>query len=189
MNKKQILQIALLIIIFVLSYIERNNTEEEYIPEPQQEVEEEYEEEEIESVEEGKSYYVSYVVDGDTINIEEIGSIRLIGIDTPETVDPRKEVQCFGIEASNKARELLEDQIVTLELDSSQGYTDKYGRVLAYVYLEDGRMFNELMLSLGYAYEYTYNTPYKYQDIFKNEQNIARENRLGLWGDICNGQR
>lgn len=131
-------------------------------------------------------YDVVKVVDGDTVDVSIDGRVermRLIGINTPETVDPRRPVQCFGIEASNKAKGLLEGQRVELESDSTQGERDKYGRLLRYIRLRDGRNFNELMISEGYAYEYTYNSPYKYQQEFKRAETSAREAKRGLWAD------
>lgn len=131
------------------------------------------------------------VVDGDTIDVDLDGKterLRLIGIDTPETVDPRKIIQCFGIEASNKSKEILTGNQVRLEADSSQGERDKYNRLLRYVFLEDGTNFNQLMIKQGYAHEYTYDTDYKYQQEFKDAENYARQNRLGLWSDsTCAG--
>ena len=136
-------------------------------------------------------YIVSSVVDGDTIKINNNGTIetlRLIGMDTPETVDPRKTVQCFGLEASNKAKELLSGKKVYLEKDPTQGELDKYGRILVYVYREDGLFYNEYMIKQGYAHEYTYNIPYKYQTGFKTAQSYAQTNHLGLWSpNTCNG--
>ena len=120
-----------------------------------------------------KYYSVSRVVDGDTIDVSIDGKVkrlRLIGINTPETVDPRKLVECFGVEASNKAKTLLTGKKVSLESDGSQGELDKYNRLLRYVFLEDGTNINLLMIKEGYAYEYTYNLPYKYQAEFKNAQ-------------------
>lgn len=131
-------------------------------------------------------YKVHSVVDGDTIKIyinNNLESIRLIGLDTPETVDPRKAVQCFGVEASNKAKEMLSGQNVVLEKDETQGERDKYGRLLLYVYLEDGTLFNKWMIENGYGHEYTYNIPYKYQADFQAAEKYARENKLGLWAD------
>lgn len=129
------------------------------------------------------------IVDGDTIKVDINGIveiIRLIGIDTPEVVDPRKPVECFGVEASNKAKEILAGQSVRLEADPTQGDRDSYGRLLRYVFLSDGRNFNKLMIEQGYAHEYTYNLPYKYQTEFKQAENYARENKLGLWApDAC----
>jgi len=136
-------------------------------------------------------YSVSSVVDGDTLKVNINGTVetlRLIGLDTPETVDPRKPVQCFGKEASNKAKELLTGKKVRIEKDSTQGELDKYGRRLAYIYREDGLFYNKYMIEQGYAHEYTYNTPYKYQAEFKAAQKSAQENLRGLWSpDTCNG--
>ncbi len=131
------------------------------------------------------------VVDGDTIHVllnnNDI-TIRMIGIDTPETVDPRKPVQCFGKEASNHARQLLDGATVYLEIDDSQGDYDKYNRLLSYVWLADGRMFNQVMIADGFAFEYTYNRPYKYQAQFKDAQRNAQSLQLGLWSSTtCNG--
>ena len=135
-------------------------------------------------------YKVTRVVDGDTIKIlinREEKTIRLIGLDTPETVHPNKPVECFGIEASNEAKRLLTDKRIDLEFDKSQGEQDKYGRVLAYVILEDGTNFNQYMIEQGYAYEYTYqNNPYKYQSEFKDAEIKAKEENRGLWGEgVC----
>jgi micrococcal nuclease len=136
-------------------------------------------------------YPVSSVVDGDTVKININGKIetfRLIGIDTPETVDPRKDVQCFGVEASNKAKELLNGKKVRIETDPSQGTYDKYNRSLGYIYLESGLFYNKYMVEQGYAHEYTYGTPYKYQTEFKTAQTSAQTNKLGFWAtNTCNG--
>ncbi len=134
-------------------------------------------------------YAVTRVVDGDTIHIDMNGkseTVRLIGINTPETVDPRRPVQCFGKEASNKAKELLESQKVRIETESSQGERDKYGRLLGYVTREDGLFFNKYMVEEGYAYEYTYRLPYKYQTQFKAAQKEAQTQGKGLWAPgVC----
>ncbi|MBA3724631.1 MAG: thermonuclease family protein [Candidatus Levybacteria bacterium] len=134
---------------------------------------------------------VTKVVDGDTIRVSidgESKTIRLIGINTPETVDPRREVECFGKEASNRAKEVLTDKIVFLESDPSQGNTDKYGRLLRYIWLTDGTSFNKQMIAEGYAYEYTYDLPYRYQSDFKRAQIEAQELKKGLWSDeTCKG--
>jgi len=145
-----------------------------------------------ESSDQSAVYSVVSVVDGDTIKVSIDGkteTLRLIGIDTPETVDPRKPVQCFGTEASNKAKELLSGKKVRLEADSTQGELDKYDRLLRYVFLEDGTFFNKEMIALGYAHEYTYQSnPYKYQADFKVAEKDAREQSKGLWNpSTCNG--
>lgn len=118
-------------------------------------------------------YNVIKVVDGDTLSVNIDGktqTLRLIGIDTPETVHPSKPVECFGIEASNKAKQILNGQSVRIEKDQTQGDYDKYNRLLAYVFLRDGTNFNQMMIEEGYAYEYTYNLPYKYQFEFKQAE-------------------
>lgn len=134
-------------------------------------------------------YKIDRVVDGDTVKIyinNKLETVRLIGLDTPETVHPNKKVECFGVEASNKAKELLSNKWVVLEKDSSQGERDKYGRLLFYIFLEDGSLFNKWMIENGYGFEYTYNIPYLYQSDFKNAENFARENNLGLWASgVC----
>lgn len=126
------------------------------------------------------------VVDGDTIQVDIDGKnqvIRLIGVDTPESVDPRRPVQCFANEATKKSKEILLDKKVSLESDATQDDKDKYGRLLRYVFLEDGTNFNKMMISQGYAHEYTYKVPYKYMDEFKEAEKIARESKQGLWAD------
>lgn len=133
------------------------------------------------------------VVDGDTIVVSLDGkneTVRLIGINTPETVDPRKSVECFGKEASEKAKTVLQKSSVRLEADPTQGDRDKYGRLLRFVFLPDGTNFNELMIEEGYAYEYTYATPYAYQEEFKIAQAAAMEQKKGLWNEAtCNGRQ
>jgi micrococcal nuclease len=144
----------------------------------------------VKKVSAAKEYYlVTKVVDGDTLDLYINGTaerVRLIGIDTPEVVDPRKPVQCFGVEASDRAKAILTGQSVALEKDPSQGERDKYGRMLGYVFLKDGTNFNKQMILEGYAHEYTYNLPYKYQADFKAAEKYARENKLGLWDEnVC----
>lgn len=136
-------------------------------------------------------YGVVKVVDGDTLNIVIDGKterIRLIGINTPETVDPRKEVECFGKEASDMAKSILSGRSVYIEGDDSQDNRDKYGRLLRYVFLSDGANFNKLMIEKGFAYEYTYQEPYLYQKDFREAQNKAENEKMGLWAeDVCPG--
>lgn len=140
-------------------------------------------------IETGVLYSIVRVIDGDTVDVDINGQterIRLIGLDTPETVDPRKPVQCFGKEASDKAKSILTGQKVKIETDPSQGLRDKYGRLLAYIFLPDGTLFNQTMIEEGYGHEYTYNLPYKYQTEFKASQVRVRELKKGLWADgVC----
>ena len=127
---------------------------------------------------------VTKVVDGDTIRVDDNGqrqTIRLVGLDTPESVDPRKPVQCFAHEASAQAETVLNGQSVYLETDPSQDSVDRYGRTLAYVWTESGRLFNLDMIAEGYAHEYTYYLPYRYQQIFRTAEDDARTNERGLW--------
>ena len=126
------------------------------------------------------------VVDGDTVRVETDGveeTIRIIGINTPETVDPRKPVECFGQEASNKAKELLDGQSVRLEADVTQGERDKYGRLLRYVFLENGTDFGKWMISQGFSFEYRYAASYKYEQDYKTAQVEAQTAKRGLWAD------
>lgn len=132
-------------------------------------------------------------VDGDTIDVQEHGvskTIRLIGINTPETVDPRKPVQCYGHEASDHTKQLTAQGIARLEIDPLVGDTDKYGRELRYVWLADGKMLNRELVADGYAYEYTYQSqPYSYQAEFKSLAKQAQTRELGLWSpSTCNGK-
>lgn len=141
------------------------------------------------SITKESGYVVTKVVDGDTINIEKDGvttKVRLIGINTPETVDPRKEIECFGKEASDYAKSELSGEQVSIETDPTQSTYDKYGRMLAYVYKTDGQMINRKLVANGYAYEYTYDTPYKYQKEFKSLQEFAKNEKRGLWAaGVC----
>ncbi len=123
---------------------------------------------------------VSHVTDGDTIRIQSGEKVRLIGIDTPETVDPRRAVGCFGKQASEFTTTELLNQEVVLEKDVSE--TDKYGRLLRYVWV-DGVLFNELLVRQGYGYAISYPPDVKYQDRFKAAQALAQKEKLGLWSE------
>jgi micrococcal nuclease len=118
------------------------------------------------------------IVDGDTVEIEGGQKVRYIGIDTPETVALSAPVQCFGQEASLKNRELVLNKQVELEKDVSE--TDKYGRLLRYVWV-DKILVNELLVRQGYAQTSSYPPDIKYQDRFIKAQQLAREEKLGLW--------
>jgi micrococcal nuclease len=137
------------------------------------------------------SFPVVKVIDGDTIDVAINGTIerlRLIGVDTPETKDPRKPVQCFGTEASRYTTNQLLGTQVKLENDYTQADRDIYGRLLRYVIKRDGTNFNEALIRNGLAHEYTYNIPYKYQTSFRASEVYAKNNSLGLWSPLtCNG--
>ncbi len=128
-------------------------------------------------------YICTRVVDGDTIIIDMNGKqdrVRLIGIDTPETVHPNKPVEYFGKEASAFTKRMVEGKKVKLEYDQEK--KDKYGRLLAYVYLEDGTFLNAEIIKRGYGFAYT-RFPFKYLDDFREYEKEARENKRGLWKD------
>lgn len=122
------------------------------------------------------------VVDGDTIVVNYNGKeekVRLIGIDTPESVHPNETKNTEeGIKVSDYTKERLTNKIIELELDVQE--RDKYGRILAYVYI-DGEMYNKELLKIGYAKLATYPPNVKYVDEFKEIQKEARENKVGLW--------
>lgn len=131
------------------------------------------------------------VVDGDTVALVINGeeeTVRIIGINTPETVDPRKPVECFGKEASQKAHELLDGQTVHVVADASQGDRDKYDRLLRFITLPSGDDFGETMIAQGYAYEYTYKTAYEKQSDYQAAQTEAQNAKRGLWADDACGE-
>lgn len=135
------------------------------------------------SINDQKLYYVSSVTDGDTIRVVVDGKnekVRLLGIDTPETKDPRKPVQCFGVEASNYAKSLMGEKYVRLEKDPSQGDRDRYNRLLRYVYLEDGTEVNARLVEAGYAVAYV-RYPVTKMETYESLQAQAMNNNLGLW--------
>ena len=108
-----------------------------------------------------------------------VGTVRLIGVDTPETVDPRKPVQFFGKEASEFTRRMAQGKVVRLEFDAPR--TDKYQRTLAYAYLPDGTFLNAEIVKQGYGHAYV-QYPFKYLDQFRGYEREAREAGRGLWG-------
>lgn len=122
-------------------------------------------------------------MDGDTVDarLERTKGtvrVRLIGVDTPEKVDPRKPVQCFAEEAS-RFTEQLEGALVLLDYDVER--YDRYGRTLAYVFLQDGRLFNLVLVREGYAQPYTVPPNVRYQELFVQAAARAREEGRGLW--------
>jgi len=130
-----------------------------------------------------KAAQVVNVVDGDTIDVVLNGAeyrVRYILVDTPETKHPTKGVQPFGPEASEANRQMVEGQTVYLEKDVSE--TDRYDRLLRYVYLADGRMVNEELLRMGLAQVATFPPDVKYVDRFLAVQREAQAAGVGLWG-------
>lgn len=139
-------------------------------------------------IENSKEYLVKRVVDGDTFEIESEGKsfkVRMIGMNTPETVKPNSPVECYGKEASTYTKDLLTGKTVILEEDVQP--TDKYGRLLRYVYIksESGELvfINKKIVEDGYAYASSYPPNIKYQEILKSTEKKAREDKSGLWAE------
>jgi endonuclease YncB( thermonuclease family) len=118
------------------------------------------------------------VIDGDTIEISNGRKVRLIGVDTPEFYHPDKPEEYYSKKARAFTEKLVKGKMITIDYDS-QTY-DKYGRILAYVYLKDGTLVNSEIIRKGYGYAYT-NFKFKYLDKFKECEDYARKNMLGLW--------
>lgn len=130
------------------------------------------------------TYRVIDFDDGDTVVVDMNGSketIRFIGIDTPETHDPRKAVQCFGQAAADRTKQLIGNQPVRLETDPLSTNRDRYNRLLRYVYLPDGTLVNSELIKQGYAFAYL-SFPFTKSDEFRDLQTTARQNNTGLWG-------
>jgi len=138
-----------------------------------------------------RAYPVTWVTDGDTIKVQMGGErerVRLLGINTPETVDPRRPVQCFGREASARMKALVEGRKVHLATDPAEDRYDRHGRLLAYVWLPDGTFVNLEMVRGGYANEADYGTEYAYRSIFRAAAREAEAAGRGLWApDTCAG--
>jgi micrococcal nuclease len=146
---------------------------------------------------------VRRVVDGDTIDVAITGRIdgpgagltqvghvyrvRLLGIDTPETVKPGTPVQCYGHQASAAAAALLQGRSIRLLKDVEE--TDQYDRLLRYVYIGD-EMANARLVANGYAYVLTYPPNVRHADLFVTLARQARGSSIGLWSpDTCDGNR
>ncbi|QRG69739.1 thermonuclease family protein [Brevibacillus choshinensis] len=123
---------------------------------------------------------VQRVVDGDTFELSTGEKVRLIGVDTPETVKPNHPVEPYGKEASDFSKQLLTGQKVTLKFDVEP--YDKYKRLLAYMYLQDGTFVNEKLVREGYARIMTIPPNVAQADLFLQAEREARENNRGLWG-------
>jgi micrococcal nuclease len=125
--------------------------------------------------------FVTRVIDGDTIEVQVDGHsfrVRYIGIDTPETAHPQRRFECFGREAAERNRQLVEGKTVGLEKDVSE--TDSFGRLLRYVWSQ-GRMVNAVLVDEGFALASTFPPDVRYADLFVTLQARAREAGRGLW--------
>lgn len=128
-------------------------------------------------------YPIETFEDGDTITVNMNGTserIRMIGVDTPETQDPRTSVQCFGKVASEFTKSLIGNQSVRLEADPVNTNRDRYNRLLRYVYLPDGKLVNAEIIKQGYGFAYTL-FPFEKLEEFRGYEARAREQNLGLW--------
>jgi micrococcal nuclease len=132
---------------------------------------------------------IARVIDGDTIVLIPHERVRLIGVDTPESVHPKKAVECFGREAKEFTRRMAAGKKIRLELDRANvatGHKDRYGRTLGYVYLEDGVLLNAEIIRRGYGHAYT-RFPFRHLEEFRALQREARAKGLGLWSG-CGGK-
>lgn len=129
------------------------------------------------------------VVDGDTMSTENNRDIRLIGINAPKREQANKVAECFAAEALQKLNDLVKDKMVYLVADNTYDTKDADGRKFFYVYLEDGTNISYYLINEGYAREFTGNSKvYKWQEKFVKAQELAKNNKRGLWGDnTCAG--
>lgn len=129
-------------------------------------------------------YQVTKFDDGDTIQVDMEGkqeTVRFIGVDTPETHDPRKPIQCFGTAAANFTKNVIGKNRVRLEADPTNNNRDRYQRLLRYVFLPDGTLVNKKIIAEGYGFALV-GFPFQKMEEFKSAQATAREQNKGLWG-------
>lgn len=168
-QKKKILKLIIGLVLLAVGYAVNKNVE----PPPQ-----------VAGTVSPGYYRVIKVEDGDTITVDMDGNeerVRFIGVDTPETQDPRKPVQCFGRAASSFTKELVGTQNVRLESDALSDNRDRYNRLLRYIYLPDGRLVQTEIIKNGYGFAYT-SFPFTKSEEFRSYERQAREQGKGLWG-------
>ena len=122
------------------------------------------------------------VVDGDTLHVRRDGrdvTIRLIGIDAPEVGWYGDRAECFGARAGRFASAILDGERVRLEFDEER--LDPYDRTLAYVYLDDGRMVNVVLVRRGFARVTIYPPNDRHEGRLRAAQDAARDRGAGLW--------
>lgn len=130
-------------------------------------------------------YKVHQFDDGDTITVDMDGikeKVRFVGVDTPETHDPRKAVQCFGYAAADYTKNLIGTNAIRLESDPLSSNRDRYNRLLRYIYLTDGTLVNKEIIVQGYGFAYI-GFPFTKSDDFVNAQVIAKKENKGLWAN------
>lgn len=131
-------------------------------------------------------FLVTRVIDGDTIILADGRTIRYLGMDTPESVDPKKPVHCLAQAAAAKNKELVLGQYVSLIYDQEK--IDKYGRTLAYVFVGDN-FINLELVDLGLARAYPYAPNFLHRQDFADAQARAQQKKMGLWSGICEGYK
>lgn len=130
-------------------------------------------------------YTVKRFVDGDTIVVDMNGTdetVRMIGVDTPETHKPNSPVQCYGPAASAYTKNLIGSQKVRLEADPANQNRDRYDRLLRYVYLPDGQLVAKNIIENGYGFAYT-QFPFTKKDEFIKAEEQAKATNKGLWSN------
>lgn len=192
-NKQAIIKIALVAVAFLIIQLagKQGNNAETFLNSEIVTFSEEQKEQNKQSLPASESCrekkectaVVARVVDGDTIALVSGERVRYIGIDTPETVHPNKQVECFGKEASAKNKELVEGKEARLVRDISD--VDKYGRLLRYVYVED-IFINDYLIRNGFANASSFPPDVAFQALFEDAEQAARESRSGLWAEgVC----
>lgn len=132
-------------------------------------------------------YAVDHFVDGDTIAVKmgnKVESIRMIGVDTPETHKPNAPVQCYGPAAAQYTKTLIGTGKVRLEADERSTNRDRYNRLLRYVYLPDGRLLEAELIKNGYGFAYV-DFPFTKSADFTKYQTEAKTASKGLWGNCA----
>jgi micrococcal nuclease len=141
--------------------------------------------EESGEVPQGERDVVERVVDGDTVVLERLGAVRLVGLNTPESVKPGAPVDCHGPDSSRAAKSVLTGREVILEIDPVAGTYDRYERRLGYLWYRDGqdwKLYNLEAIASGDGRAYAYaDQQYRYRDLFEDAQDAAQNRSLGLW--------
>ncbi len=127
---------------------------------------------------------VHWVIDGDTFELETGERIRLIGVDTPEYQPWKNRIHFYGKEASAFSKNILNGKKVLLESDVEE--KDRYGRTLAYVYLENGLFVNQTLVENGFARAKYYAPNGRYRKLFKETEQNAKKLKKGMWGALDN---
>jgi micrococcal nuclease len=133
----------------------------------------------------GEPARVARVIDGDTIELADGRKVRYIGVDAPEAGSGEDEGGCFADEATRRNSQLVLDK--DIRMTTGPDDTDAYGRLLRFVWVGD-TFINQSLIETGHAYAYDFGNTHEYSEVFAERQNIARDNQLGLWGPLCQGE-